>query len=81
MKQQTIRKCILEKVQQRGLRKSICPSEVARDLVGDAWRELMPVVRLVGLALAEEGKIVVTQQGQVVDPLVAKGAIRYRIAK
>ena len=39
MNQQTIRKCILAKVQQRGLETTICPSEAARDLDGDGWRE------------------------------------------
>ncbi|MDJ0708676.1 MAG: DUF3253 domain-containing protein [Leptolyngbyaceae cyanobacterium MO_188.B28] len=81
MNQQTIRECILAKVQQRGLEKTICPSEVARDVGGAGWRELMPVVREVGTLLAAEGQIVVTQRGQVVDPLSAKGAIRYRLAK
>ena len=81
MNQQTIRECILAKVQQRGLEKTICPSEVARDLGAESWRKLMPVVREAGAMLAEEGKIVVLQRGQVVDPLMAKGPIRYRLSK
>lgn len=81
MNQQAIRQCLLDKVQQRGLEKTICPSEAAKDLGGEEWRELMPVVRQVGALLAEEGMIVATQRGQVVDPIVAKGPIRYRITQ
>jgi hypothetical protein len=74
-----IRCVILEKVGLRGPAKSICPSEVARQLGGDRWRDLMPDVREVGVALAGEGKIVVMQKGEVVNPQEAKGPIRYRL--
>lgn len=74
----TIRQCLLAKVHQRGLDKTICPSEVARTLDNDQWRGLMDSVRAVGRSLAAEGKIVVTQRGKIVDPEVAKGPIRYR---
>lgn len=75
---QTIRQCLLAQVHQRGTDKTICPSEVARALGGGQWRALMEPVRAVGRTLAAEGKIVVTQKGQVVDPNQAKGPIRYR---
>ncbi|NEQ49440.1 MAG: DUF3253 domain-containing protein [Leptolyngbya sp. SIO3F4] len=74
----TIRQCLLAQVQQRGIDKTICPSEVARALGGEHWRSLMEAVRNAGKALATEGKIVVTQRGQIVDPNQAKGPIRYR---
>lgn len=74
----TIRQCLLAQVQQRGTEKTICPSGVARALGGDQWRNLMESVRAVGRDLAAEGKIVVTQKGQIVDPHKAKGPIRYR---
>ncbi|MEL6321121.1 MAG: DUF3253 domain-containing protein [Cyanobacteria bacterium J06626_14] len=73
-----IQHALLDKVVARGLEKSICPSEVARAVGGDRWRELMPVVRQVGTALADDGKIVVLQKGLVVDPRTVKGPIRYR---
>ncbi len=63
----------------RGEGKTICPSEVARALYPDQWREEMPRVRTVGRELVKEGKIVVTQAGQEVDPDEARGAIRYRL--
>lgn len=74
-----IRRCILEKVRQRGLEKTICPSEVARELGGQNWRSLMPLVRQVGVELADAGAIVVTQRSQIVDPRTARGAIRFRV--
>jgi archaeosine-15-forming tRNA-guanine transglycosylase len=57
---------------------SICPSEVARSLASDeaAWRALMPMVRRVADELAAQGRLVVTQRGQGVSALTAKGAIR-----
>ncbi len=76
-----IRKTILEKVQQRGLGKTICPSEVARMLGGEEWRSLMDDVRSVGLDLVKQGHIEVTQQGNVVDIQTVKGPIRFRITQ
>lgn len=66
-------------VKMRGPGKTICPSEVARTLEPSNWRSLMPQVRAVGIALVNAGQIVVTQKGQVVDPSVVKGPIRYRL--
>ncbi|MEM6424680.1 MAG: DUF3253 domain-containing protein [Cyanobacteria bacterium P01_D01_bin.128] len=48
-----IRREILAQVRQRGLHKTICPSEVARSLSAHHWRDLMPQVRDVGISLAE----------------------------
>ena len=76
---QMIRQCILEKTEARGTEKTICPSEVARELGGDDWRSLMDSVRQAGIALADTDKILVTQKGKVVDPHTVKGAIRYRL--
>ncbi|MEB3212953.1 MAG: DUF3253 domain-containing protein [Leptolyngbyaceae bacterium] len=76
---EAIRQAILEKVAQRGTMKSICPSEVARDIGGEGWRQLMPAIRQIGTALADEGKIVVLQKGAIANPRQVKGPIRYRI--
>jgi hypothetical protein len=69
---------IEELLAQRAAHASICPSEVARSLATEeaAWRALMPEVRRLADELAQAGKIVVTQRGQVVAALFAKGAIR-----
>ena len=57
--------------------KTICPSEVARALVGDErFRELMPHVREAAAELAERDEIAVTQRGERVDARTARGPIR-----
>jgi hypothetical protein len=67
---------ILDLVQARGTGKTICSSEAARRLDPDAWRALMPAVRKAAACLHGAGRIVVTQRGRPVDPLVASGPIR-----
>jgi alkylated DNA repair dioxygenase AlkB len=76
-----IKQCLLQKVRERGLEKSICPSEVARALAGEAWRSLMLLIRTVGAELVADGMVVALQRGQVVDPLTAKGPIRFRVTQ
>lgn len=61
--------------------RTICPSEAARALGGnddERWRPLMQPVRDVAYALADEGRLEVTQKGEVVDGRTARGAIRLR---
>lgn len=61
----------------RGPGRTICPSEVARSLAGDAdFRPLMPHVREAAATLAERGELAVTQRGEPVDARCAKGPIR-----
>jgi succinyl-CoA synthetase alpha subunit len=69
---------IEELLTKRSANASICPSEVARSLASDeeAWRALMPQVRRVADELAQHNAIRVTQRGQEVSALTAKGAIR-----
>lgn len=81
MDQDTIRKTILVQVRQRGLEKTICPSEVARALGGEDWRSLMPEIRSVGVELVNSGKIQIMQKGNVADPTTVKGAIRFRVTE
>jgi hypothetical protein len=75
----TLRQHLLKKVQERGVEKSICPSEVARDLGGAEWRSLMEPIRSVGAELVESGEILALQRGQPVHPLSAKGPIRFKL--
>ena len=77
---QIIRDCILRIAQKRGVDKSLCPSEVARDLHPEDWRSLMPEVRRVTALLVQEGVVAVTQFGNPVEPLNAKGHIRISLA-
>lgn len=74
-----IQECLLRLVGDRGPTKTICPSEVARSLDAEQWRELMPQVRAIGSQLAKSGAIAVMQKGQVVNPDQVKGPIRYRL--
>lgn len=71
-----MRAAILEAVAARGPGRSLCPSEVARALAAADWRRLMPAIRAEAAALAEEGRIAVTQGGRKVDPRAARGPIR-----
>jgi hypothetical protein len=52
---------------------TICPSEVARALAAPDWRHLMPQVRAVALAMANDGALAVLQGG---TPLALDGVLR-----
>jgi hypothetical protein len=58
--------------------RTICPSDVARRLRGEGWRELMEPVREVARSMAADGELEVTQRGEPADPAAARGPIRYR---
>lgn len=57
---------------------TICPSEAAREVFPETWREHMETTRMAARRLVADGKIVITQHGAVVDPSCAKGPIRLR---
>jgi hypothetical protein len=57
---------------------SICPSEAARSVDSERWRELMPAARAAAGRLAAAGTAEVTQGGQVVDVETARGPVRVR---
>jgi hypothetical protein len=57
---------------------TICPSEAARRVGGDGWRELMEPARRAARRLVERGDVEIMQGGRVVDPSTAKGPIRIR---
>ncbi len=69
--------------------KTICPSEAAKLVAGDArekekstrrdWEALVEPARAAARRLVTQNKIVITQHNQVVDPVAAKGAIRLRL--
>jgi hypothetical protein len=63
--------------------KTICPSEAAKAVGGTEtrrdWEGLMEPARTVARRLVAQGKIVITQHNQVVDPVTAKGPIRLRL--
>ncbi|MDW5264732.1 MULTISPECIES: DUF3253 domain-containing protein [Acidobacteriaceae] len=69
--------------------KTICPSEAAKLVSGDArgkdkatrrdWEGLVEPARAAARRLVVAGKIVITQHGAIVDPATAKGPIRLRL--
>ncbi|MDX1883378.1 DUF3253 domain-containing protein [Mycolicibacterium sp. 120270] len=63
-----LRETILELSRERAPAKSICPSDAARAVGGDKWRDLMEDARDTARELAREGKVVITQKGEPVDP-------------
>jgi hypothetical protein len=57
---------------------SICPSEAARAVDPEGWRELMPAARAAAGRLVVAGDVEVTQGGAVVDVATARGPVRIR---
>ena len=57
---------------------SICPSEAARAVDPEGWRELRPAARAAAGRLAAAGAVEVTQGGVVVDVGSARGPVRIR---
>lgn len=58
---------------------TICPSEVARQLHPETWRDHMEDVRNAARRLVARHQLVITQRGQIVDPSTAKGPIRLKL--
>ena len=75
----TIADAIETAVRQRGADKTICPSEVARTLVGSdekLWRLLMAPIKVEAMRLAREGRVDIRRKGQSVAPDGVKGIYR-----
>jgi len=69
---------ILELLAKRAEMATICPSEAARALGCEAWRDQMDAARAAAQRLEAAGAVDITQGGEVVDPATAKGPIRIR---
>ena len=79
-----IEAALLALIAQRGKQSSACPSEVARALAPEDWRDLMPRVRQVAGQLALRGLLDISQGGQSVPTATLpngpwKGPIRVRL--
>ncbi|WP_329791192.1 DUF3253 domain-containing protein [Lentzea sp. DG1S-22] len=80
--EQRLERVILDLAGARGPAKSICPSEAARAVGGEGWRELMDPARAVARRLAARGRVVVTSRGQELSPAEEwRGPIRIRAAE
>lgn len=79
MTEQNLRAAILDLARQRGPDKTICPSDAARAIGGDDWRDLMDDARDIARDLARKGEVEITQKGEVLDPDATwRGPIRIR---
>ncbi|MFZ8756362.1 DUF3253 domain-containing protein [Microbacterium sp. HMH0099] len=72
---------IRELLAARDAGKTICPSEAARAVGGEDWRDLMQPARDAARALVDLGEVEVTQRGEVVDVETARGPVRIRRAR
>lgn len=71
---------ILELLAKRAGGATICPSEAAKAVQSDDWRDLMEHARCAARRLVAAEQVVITQKGTVIDPSTAKGPIRIRLA-
>lgn len=77
-----IKSAHLKFAKNRSLESTYCPSEVARELFPDSWRDRMKVVREVADDLIEAQQLVVLQKGSLIkeNATGATGPIRLRRA-
>jgi hypothetical protein len=73
-----LERTIDELLDQRRPGTTICPSEAARAVDPEGWRELMPAARAAAGRLVAAGQAEVTQRGEVVDVATARGPVRIR---
>lgn len=71
---------ILELLERRASGATICPSEAAKAVQPDDWRELMEPARCAARRLVANERVLITQKGKVIDPSTAKGPIRIRLS-
>lgn len=69
---------ILELLEERSASASLCPSEAARRVDPQGWRDLMEPARRAARRLVAADRLEITQRGQVVDPDQARGPVRLR---
>jgi len=72
---------ILELLACRPAGATICPSEAARVVDAERWRELMEATRMAARRLVAAGRAEVVQRGREVAPSTARGPIRVRRAR
>ena len=70
---------ILSLAAQRGKDKTICPSEVARQLSPGNWRKYMKEIRKIAFELRDAGKVLILQKGIEVAGSEVVGPIRIQI--
>ncbi|CAN5541038.1 hypothetical protein BH10ACT10_BH10ACT10_11130 [soil metagenome] len=78
--EQRLEQSILTLLASRARTSTICPSDAARAVDAEGWRDLMEPARAAARRLVERGDVVITQGGAVVDPASARGPLRIRLA-
>lgn len=79
--EQRLKSAILALAELRGPDSSTCPSDAARAVGGESWREVMDEARGIARELARCGSVQITQRGNVLKPDSAwRGPIRIRTA-
>lgn len=76
--EQPLETAIRTLVAQRDPTSSICPSEAARAVAPQRWRDLMEPARQAAQRLVAAGEVDITKGGQVVDLATVTGPIRIR---
>jgi hypothetical protein len=77
--QEQLRATLLRLVAERGVGRTVDPSEVAHAIGGpqpDGWGPLMQPVRRIAIELMKAGRIVILRKGRPVDPDDFKGVYR-----
>lgn len=79
---QRLKASICALAEHRGPDSSTCPSDAARAVGGENWRDLMIDARELARELAKAGRIEITQRGNVLDPDGTwRGPIRIRASR
>lgn len=76
-----LEEAIVQLLSGRAAGATICPSEAARVVCPEGWRERIEGSRRAARRLVAAGCLEIVQQGRVVDPSTAKGPIRLRLAR
>ena len=75
-----LEEAILGLLADRAAGATICPSEAARAVDAEGWRDILEATREAGRRLVASGEVVFVQGGRIVDPSRAKGPVRIRKA-
>ena len=73
-----LERTILHLLSHRAPSATICPSDAARAVGGEGWRDLMDSTRQAAGRLVAAGAVDITQRGEVVDGSNARGPVRIR---
>lgn len=79
MSDNDVAEVIIRMATERGPGKTICPSEVARAMFAQNWRNHMNEIRDTAIKLQQQGKVSITQKGVEISVEDIKGPIRIKI--